>query len=59
MFTAMGAYGQYITVLPVLDLVVAHKVAFDEEDERQGRPIAQVAPYEYDAILQMIIAAQR
>ena len=58
-FTAMGAYGQYITVLPVLDVVVAHQVAFDEEDERQGRPIAQVAPHEYDAILQMIIAARR
>jgi CubicO group peptidase (beta-lactamase class C family) len=58
-FTAMGAYGQYITVLPVLDLVVAHKVAYDEEDERQGRAIAKVAPHEYDAILQMIIAAQR
>jgi CubicO group peptidase (beta-lactamase class C family) len=58
-FTAMGAYGQYITVLPVLDLVVAHKVAYDEDDERQGRSIPQVAPHEYDAILQMIIAAQR
>src|SRR5262245_20792854 len=58
-FTAMGAYGQYITVLPLLDLVVAHKVAFDEEDERQGRPIAKVQSHEYDAILQMIIAAQR
>jgi len=56
-FTAMGAHGQYITVLPVLDLVVAHQVAFDEEDERQGRRIAEVAPHEYDAILQMIIAA--
>ncbi len=58
-FTAMGAYGQYITVLPVLDLVVAHQVGFDEEDERQGRAIAKVAPDEYDAILQMIIAARR
>jgi hypothetical protein len=55
----MGAYGQYITVFPVLDLVVAHKVAYDEEDERQGRATAKVAPHEYDAILQMIIAAQR
>jgi hypothetical protein len=55
-YTAMGAYGRYTTVLPVLDLVVAHKVAFDEEDERQGRPIAEVSSHEYDAILQMIIA---
>jgi hypothetical protein len=29
-------------VLPVLDLVVAHTAAFDEEDERQGRRIAEV-----------------
>ena len=56
-FTAMGAHGKYITVLPVLDLVVAHQVSFDEEDERQGRRIAEVAPHEYDAILQMIIVA--
>jgi hypothetical protein len=43
---------------PFLQLVVAHQVAFDEEDERQGRPIAHVQPREYDAILQMIIAAR-
>ena len=29
-------------VLPVLDLVVAHKVPFAEENERQGRRIAEV-----------------
>ena len=57
-FTAMGSYGQYITVLPVLDLVVAHKVAWDEDDERQGRPIAAVGQHGYDTILAMIIAAQ-
>ena len=56
-YTAMGAYGQYITVLPVLDLVVAHQVAFEEADERAGRQIADVKPWEYDAILSMIIAA--
>jgi hypothetical protein len=53
----MGAYGQYITVLPVLDLVVAHQVAFEEADERAGREIAAVGPWEYDALLAMIIAA--
>jgi len=37
----------------------AHEVAFEEEDERQGRPIAQVGSEEYDAILQMIIASRR
>ena len=56
-YTAMGAYGQYITVLPVLDLVVAHQVAFEESDERAGRTIADVKPWEYDALLGMIIAA--
>ena len=53
----MGAYGQYITVLPLLDVVIAHQVAFEEEDERQGRPIANVKSWEYDAILQLIVAA--
>jgi CubicO group peptidase (beta-lactamase class C family) len=56
-YTAMGAYGQYVTVLPVLDLVVAHQVAFDEADERAGREIAAVAPWEYDALLAMILAS--
>jgi CubicO group peptidase (beta-lactamase class C family) len=56
-YTAMGAYGQYITVLPVLDLVVAHQVAFEEADERAGKEIAAVAPWEYDALLAMILAS--
>ena len=50
-YSAMGAYGQYITVLPVLDLVVAHQVAFEDADERAGREIADVKPWEYDALL--------
>ena len=56
-YSAMGAYGQYITVLPTLDLVVAHKVDFDEA-EAQGRTVPGVGPHEYDAILQLVIAAQ-
>lgn len=57
-YSAMGAYGQYITVLPFLDLVVAHQVAFDDEAERRGQPVTRVVqPWEYDAILSMIIAA--
>jgi CubicO group peptidase (beta-lactamase class C family) len=56
-YSAMGAYGQYITVLPILDLVVAHQVAFEEADERGGREVAAVAPWEYDALLGMILAA--
>ena len=30
-YTGMGAYGQYITVLPALDMVVAHKTAIPPE----------------------------
>jgi 5-formyltetrahydrofolate cyclo-ligase len=56
-YTAMGAYGQYITVLPVLDLVVAPQVAFDEAEERAGKAIGAVAPWEYDALLAMILAS--
>jgi len=50
-YSAMGANGQYITVLPALDMVIAHKVDFDEEAERE------VQPQEFDAILQMVIAS--
>lgn len=57
-YTAMGAYGQYITVLPFLNVVIAHQVAFDDEAERGRQPVtAVVQPWEYDAILSMIIAA--
>jgi CubicO group peptidase (beta-lactamase class C family) len=55
-FTAWGAFGQYITVIPVLDLVIAHTVDF-EDAEREGRTIPEVSTYEYDAILQMLIAS--
>jgi CubicO group peptidase (beta-lactamase class C family) len=47
--TAIGANGQYITVLPVMGLVVAHKVDFDEDGTRK------VSPSEYQTILQMVI----
>ena len=57
-YTAMGAYGQYITVLPFLNVVIAHQVAFDDEAERGGQPVTElVQPWEYDAIVSMIIAA--
>lgn len=48
-FTAIGANGQYITVLPAADLVVAHKVDFDEDGSRQ------VSPSEFQTILQMVL----
>jgi hypothetical protein len=41
----------------VLDLVVADQVALHEADERAGREIAAVAPWEYDALLAMIVAS--
>jgi CubicO group peptidase (beta-lactamase class C family) len=48
-YTAIGANGQYITVLPVMGLVIAHKVDFDEDGHRQ------LSPSEFQTILQMVI----
>ena len=50
-YSAMGANGQYITVLPALDLVIAHKVDFDDDGKRE------VEPHEFDASLQMVVAS--
>jgi CubicO group peptidase (beta-lactamase class C family) len=36
-YTASGAYGQFITVLPLLDLVIAHKTNYDDYG-RSTRP---------------------
>jgi CubicO group peptidase (beta-lactamase class C family) len=49
-YTAQGMYGQRITVLPVLDLVVAHKVAVPPE--------RSVTSNQYQGILNRIIAAK-
>ncbi len=61
-YTGMGAYGQYITVLPALDMVVAHKT--DPEQPRAGGSggAAQAQPRavsgtEYFTALQLLIAA--
>jgi CubicO group peptidase (beta-lactamase class C family) len=48
-YSAMGAFGQYIAVLPAMRMVIAHKVDF----EKDGTP--QVSPGEFHAILQMLI----
>jgi CubicO group peptidase (beta-lactamase class C family) len=48
-YSAMGANGQYITVLPVMNLVLAHKVDFDEDGSRQ------ISPGQFHTILQMVI----
>ena len=50
-FTAWGANGQFITVLPALDMVIAHKVNIDETHDHQ------VTQFEFQTILQMIISA--
>ena len=51
-FSAMGANGQYITVLPVLGLVFAHKVDFDQDGGRH------ITPSEFHTLLQMVIDSQ-
>ena len=48
-YTAWGANGQYITVLPDREMVIAHKVDID------ARGSANVSPMAYDAILAMAI----
>lgn len=52
-YAAIGANGQYITVLPALDLVFAHKVDFDSDGARN------ISPSEFHTILQMVIDASR
>lgn len=46
-YSAMGANGQYITVLPAMEMVLAHKVDFDTDGSRQ------ISPEEFHAILSM------
>ena len=48
-YSAMGAGGQYITVVPFADMVIVHKVDIDQ-DERNN-----ITPMAYDAILAMIL----
>jgi CubicO group peptidase (beta-lactamase class C family) len=58
-FTGMGAGGQYITVLPRLDMVIAHKT--DTTQQSQHGPTGRrraVSLTEYDSILRMLIAAR-
>ena len=50
-YSAMGANGQFITVVPAMNLVVAHKVDFDSDGNRR------VSSDEYQAILQLLINA--
>jgi len=49
-YTGSGAYGQYITILPALDMVVAHKTAVPPPRRTLWR--------EYAAVLDLIVAAR-
>jgi CubicO group peptidase (beta-lactamase class C family) len=51
-YSATGSYGQYITVLPAIDVVVAHKVFAPPPPARQ----VDIAAY-LDRILPLVIAA--
>ncbi len=57
-FTGIGAGGQYITVLPRLDLVVAHKTDTQQLSRVGGGRTRSVSGPEYDSILRMLIAAR-
>jgi CubicO group peptidase (beta-lactamase class C family) len=58
-YTGMGAGGQYITVLPELDMVVAHKTDTSQVSPHGPRQRRRaVTGREYDAILRMLISAR-
>ena len=59
-YTGIGAGGQYITVLPELDMVVAHKTDMDQVPSyaAASKRRRTVTGTEYDAILRMLIAAR-
>jgi CubicO group peptidase (beta-lactamase class C family) len=49
-FSATGAFGQFITVIPKLDLVIAHKTKYEYE--------RQVSTDRYLQILEMLVSAK-
>ncbi len=49
-YSARGAYGQYITVFPALDMVVAHKTKAEYFRRTEGS--------DYEKLLKMIVEAQ-
>ncbi len=51
-YAAMGTGGQFITVFPAMDLVVAHKVDTD------AKPDANISPLGYGAALEMLLDAK-
>jgi CubicO group peptidase (beta-lactamase class C family) len=50
-YMALGTGGQYLTVLPALDMVVSHKV------EIEGDKPGDVSLFDYSTILQLLIGA--
>lgn len=56
-FTGIGAGGQFITVLPKLDMLVAHKTDTGQVSAHAKRN-RSVSREEYDSILRMLIAAR-
>jgi CubicO group peptidase (beta-lactamase class C family) len=58
-YTGMGAGGQYITVLPKLDMVIAHKTDMGQPPA-QGPSVRRrnVSLSEYDSVIRMLIAAR-
>jgi CubicO group peptidase (beta-lactamase class C family) len=58
-YTGIGAGGQFITVLPALDMVVAHKTDTQQVSPHgPGNRRRSVSRPEYDSILRMLIAAK-
>ncbi len=58
-FTGMGAGGQYITILPQLDMVIAHKTDIQQVSPHgPGQRRRSVSLTDYDAVLRMLIAAK-
>jgi CubicO group peptidase (beta-lactamase class C family) len=60
-FTAWGVGGQYITVVPRLDLVIAHKTdtGFGQAANRQpGTRSRAVSAQQYGVILRMLVSSK-
>jgi len=56
-YAAMGFGGQFITVLPELDLVIVHKTDTTQPSQHSTRQ-RSVSGAEYDAILRLLLAAR-
>lgn len=58
-YTGMGAGGQYITVLPKLDMVIAHKTDMGQPPSQGPSERRRNVPLpEYESVIRMLIAAR-